>query len=315
MLSRLSRISRVGRVDDEAAVHQAHAHRADRAVERNIGEGQRSRGAVDADHVGVILGVGGEHERDDLGLAAEAFGEQRTNGAVDLAAGEDFALAHASFALDEAAGNASAGVGVLAVVHGEREEVDALAGLGIGDGGGQHHVFAQAHHDRAVGLLGQLSGFKGEAFSAGEFDRYFVGSGFIDQSFWAGGHAPGHGVARRGGCQGFGVGKTHVARGSSGSESRLPHGTGRALLADAELGNDGFVAFGVVLLQVVQQATPLADQHEKTAARAMVFLVRFEVLRQLTDALAQQRDLDFGTAGIGGVRAVRVNYGLLLLSG
>ena len=39
----------------------------------------------------------------------------------------------------------------------------------------------------------------------------------------------------------------------------------------------------------------------------MVFLVRFEVLRQLTDALAQQRDLDFGTAGIGGMRAHTVS--------
>jgi hypothetical protein len=47
----------------------------------------------------------------------------------------------------------------------------------------------------------------------------------------------------------------------------------------------------------------------------MVFLVRFEVFRQLTNALAQQRDLNFRTAGIGSVRAIRVNDGLLLLSG
>jgi len=33
------------------------------------------------------------------------------------------------------------------------------------------------------------------------------------------------------------------------------------LLADAELGNDGFVALGIVFLEVVEQATPLADQH------------------------------------------------------
>jgi hypothetical protein len=87
------------------------------------------------------------------------------------------------------------------------------------------------------------------------------------------------------------------------------------LFADAELGNDGFIPFRVVLLQVVEQATTPAHHHEKSAARAVVFLVRFEVFRQLTDAFTQQSDLDFGTSCIGSVRAIRVNDGLLLLSG
>ena len=56
------------------------------------------------------------------------------------------------------------------------------------------------------------------------------------------------------------------------------------LLADAEFGNDGLVALGIVFLEVVEQATPLADQHEKAAARAVVLLVRLEVLRQLANA-------------------------------
>src|SRR3954463_6265664 len=95
----------------------------------------------------------------------------------------------------------------------------------------------------------------------------------------------------------------------------VPHGTGRALFADAELRNYNLVTFGVVLLQIVQQATPLADQDEKSAARAVVFLVRFEMIRQLTNALAQQCDLNFRTTRIGGVRAIGVNDGLFLLSG
>ena len=38
------------------------------------------------------------------------------------------------------------------------------------------------------------------------------------------------------------------------------------LLADAEFGNNGFVTLGIVFLEVVEQATALADQHEKSAA-------------------------------------------------
>jgi len=87
------------------------------------------------------------------------------------------------------------------------------------------------------------------------------------------------------------------------------------LLTDAELSDDGLVALGIVFLEVVEQATPLADQHEKSAARAVVFLVRLEVLRQLADAFAQQSDLDFRTAGVARMRTVAVNEGFLLLSG
>jgi len=89
----------------------------------------------------------------------------------------------------------------------------------------------------------------------------------------------------------------------------------KPLLADAELGDHTFIALGIVFLEVVQQATPLADQHEKPAARAVVFLVRLEVLRQLADTLAEQRDLHLRTAGVGRVRAIAVNDGFLLLSG
>ena len=79
--------------------------------------------------------------------------------------------------------------------------------------------------------------------------------------------------------------------------------------------NNGLVALGIVFFEVVKQTATLADQHEKTAARAMIFLVRFEVVRQLTNALAQQSDLNFRAARIGGMRSVLVNEGFLLLSG
>src|SRR6202035_1262585 len=106
----------------------------------------------------------------------------------------------------------------------------------------------------------------------------------------------------------------------SGAPSTAPFGpSGRfrakQLLADAEFGDDGFVALDIVFLQVVEQATPLADQHEKAAARAVVFLVRLEVLRQLANPFAEQRDLDFRASGIAGMRAVLVDEGFLVLSG
>ena len=128
--------------------------------------------------------------------------------------------------------------------------------------------------------------------------------------------------AQTDGCQGRGWERTLQrlsSFGNPGLETQAwnrPHaGPVARLFADAELGNNGFVPFRVVLLQIVEQAATPTHHHEKSAARAVVFLVRLEVFRQLTNALAQQRDLNFGTAGIGSVRAIRVNDGLLLLSG
>jgi hypothetical protein len=90
---------------------------------------------------------------------------------------------------------------------------------------------------------------------------------------------------------------------------------GQQLLADTEFRNHGFIPLGIVFLEVVEQATPLADQHEKAAARAVIFLVRLEVLRQLPNTLAEQGYLYFRAPGVAGMRAVLVNEGFLVLSG
>ena len=47
-----------------------------------------------------------------------------------------------------------AGVGVLAVVDGQGQEVESHARLALRAGGGQDHGVAEAHEDGAVGLLG-----------------------------------------------------------------------------------------------------------------------------------------------------------------
>jgi hypothetical protein len=87
------------------------------------------------------------------------------------------------------------------------------------------------------------------------------------------------------------------------------------LFADAEFPNDSFIALGIVSLKVVEQATPLADQHEQAAARAVVLLVRLEVVRQLANAFTDDGDLNLGTPRVSRVRLIPVNDGFLLLSG
>jgi len=62
--------------------------------------------------------------------------------------------------------------------------------------------------------------------------------------------------------------------------------------------DDVFITLCIVRFQIVQQASALADHHQQTAPGGMVFLVAFEVLRQLSDSLTQYGNLYFRAARI-----------------
>ena len=84
-----------------------------------------------------------------------------------------------SFALDESARNASGGVGVFTVINGERKEVDALARIGVGAGGGENLVVANARRCTSRVPAWLFSGFKVNGFTAVQLYCYFCASGFI----------------------------------------------------------------------------------------------------------------------------------------
>ncbi len=132
------------------------AHGTDRAVERDTGDRERGRRAVDRRDVVRVLEVDTENGGDDLHLVAEVVGERRPQRAVRQARGEDRVLAGPAFTPEERAGDLARGVHALLDVDREREEVDALAGLGRGDGR-QHGDATDLDDDGAVGELGELA--------------------------------------------------------------------------------------------------------------------------------------------------------------
>src|SRR5262245_9991239 len=86
------------------------------------------------------------------------------------------------------------------------------------------------------------------------------------------------------------------------------------LLANAEFLDYVLVTLGIVVLEVVEQATTLTDHHQETAARGVILLVRLEVFGQVTDPFTKHGDLYLGAAGIVIVRAEPVNDVLFTLS-
>lgn len=71
------------------------------ASPRYVTAGQRGRGRVDRDHVRVQVSVHRQEVAHDLGLAAEAFGKEGPNGAVDHSPCQDLAVARSHLAPEE----------------------------------------------------------------------------------------------------------------------------------------------------------------------------------------------------------------------
>ena len=72
----------------------------------------------------------------------------------------------------------------------------------------------------------------------------------------------------------------------------------RWLAAEAQALDDFLVFLRLGGLQVVEELAALVDQLHEPATRGVVALVRGEVVAEAVDALGQQRDLDFGRAGV-----------------
>ncbi len=163
------------RVEDELVIGEADAGRADRALERSAGQGQRSGRSHQRDDIGIVLHVVRQHGDDHLGLVAPAVDEQRTDRTVDQAGDQRLLLGRTTFALEIAAGNAARSVGLFLVVDGQRQEVDALARRLRRDDGGENHGLAIGGDDGAVGLTGDLAGFQLESASTPvDLDRMLI---------------------------------------------------------------------------------------------------------------------------------------------
>ncbi len=155
-----------GGVRDPLTVVVGETHRADRAVERNAGNGERGRRAVDRHDVVRVLEVDTEDGRDDLDLVAEVGRERRAQRPVGQTTREDRELAGATLTTEKRTGDLARGIRPLFDVDRQREEVDALTGLRRGDCRQQRGA-TDLDDDGACGQRGQLARLEGHLEAGG----------------------------------------------------------------------------------------------------------------------------------------------------
>jgi hypothetical protein len=79
----------------------------------------------------------------------------------------------------------------------------------------------------------------------------------------------------------------------------------RSLATEFQAADQFMVLLNIPALEVIEQAATLRDHLEQPAPRVIVFLMRFEMLCELVDALGKQRDLHLRRPRIALVRLVR----------
>ncbi|CRM97559.1 hypothetical protein [Pseudomonas sp. 22 E 5] len=153
-------VSRVQQVT--SAFVERNAGSANRAIERNAGDGQGRRSTDHRSDVRISLLAGGNDGADNLHFVHEAFWEQRTDRTVDQSGSQGFFLGRTAFALEETARDLTGSVSLFLVVNGQREEALArVSGLGANNGHQYGHVIVNGNQHCAGGLTGDTACLEG----------------------------------------------------------------------------------------------------------------------------------------------------------
>ena len=166
-----------GWVDDEFTIDASNAHFRNRAIERNIAHSESSRSCKTCKGIRHINSI--TREKNDVykSIGVIIVGEQRTQHAVNETRCEDFVITCTAFTFSEATGETAECRILFFILYLEWHEVHSLACLFGRNNSSEQHRVAHSQFYCTIGLLRQLTCFKGDSSSVGKSD------GFLDRCY------------------------------------------------------------------------------------------------------------------------------------
>ena len=146
------------RIQNDLTVDQTNTDASDRAVPRNIGN-RDCNGCCD--HAGDLrraIRIYRQNGHDNGYIVTHILREQRTNRTVNHSGGQNCLFRRLALALSKGAGDSADGIHSLLIVHGQREEVDAVTRLCTCGDIGHDSCIAIAN---PAGTVGQFAGLAG----------------------------------------------------------------------------------------------------------------------------------------------------------
>ena len=160
------------RVDHELAVHAGHTHFGNRAVERNVRNGQSSRSGQSGKRIRQVFLVSRNQVNQHLGIGMIVIGEQRPQSAVDQTGNKNFVFRQTGFTLEETARKTAYRIVFFLIVNREGHEIHILPYLGLAADSGEQHRVAAPHNGRTIGLLGNLASFNHNFPAIGQVESF-----------------------------------------------------------------------------------------------------------------------------------------------
>ena len=151
-----------GRVQDDFAVYQTNADASNRAIPRNIRNGNGNGSCQHASDFRRAIRVNCQNSHDNGNIVPHILREQRTNRTVYHTGSQDCLFRRLSLSLGERARNSANGIHPFFIVHRQREEIHAFSRLCTSSYICHDNGFSVANPTRTIGQFAGFSGFYNE---------------------------------------------------------------------------------------------------------------------------------------------------------
>src|SRR6185437_15655055 len=143
----------MGRIHDKLTADVPHTHGTYRTGKRNVRNGKRSRGTINAEDIRIIFSISAQQKTNNLCVIKVPFWKKGAERSISHPRGQRFLLSRTPLPFKISPREFSCCGRLFTVIHGKRKKVLALLKSCRGNRGGKNDGFPAADGNSTVGKL------------------------------------------------------------------------------------------------------------------------------------------------------------------